>query len=100
MGWKEFLDIAAKAVPVLTFVGGVIGVIAKGWKEYKKIREAQRCQLRSEMLRIYYHNKDQKKIRQYEKQNFICLYDAYRALKGNSFIVDVHDKVMSWETET
>lgn len=96
----DYLEIATKAVPVLTFLGGAVGFVIKVCKEYKKIREAQRCQLRSEMLRIYYHNKDRKKIRQYEKQNFLCLYDAYRALKGNSFIVDVHDKVVSWETET
>lgn len=96
----KYLEIAAYTVPVLTFLGGAVCFAIKVYKEYKKIREAQKCQLRSEMLRIYYHNKDRKKIRQYEKQNFLCLYDAYRALKGNSFIIDVHDKVVSWETET
>lgn len=96
----SFLEIAAKAVPVLTFVGGMIGVAAKVWKEYKKIRDAQKCQLRADMLRIYYHNKDRKKIRQYEKQNFVYSYEAYKALKGNSFIDDVHNDVMSWEMES
>ena len=45
-----------------------------------------RCLLRSEMLRTYYHNKESEKIRQYEYENFIFLYKAYKALKGNSFI--------------
>lgn len=96
----DFLEIASKAIPALTFLGGVIGVGIKVWKEYSKIREAQKCHLRADMLRTYYHNKDRKKIRQYEKQNFVYSYEAYKALKGNSFIDDVHDDVMSWEMET
>lgn len=94
------LEVIAKAVPALTLIGGVLGVLAKAWREYKKIREAQKCQLRAEMLRTYYRNKGQKRIRQYEKQNFVYSYEAYKALKGNSFIDDVHDEVMSWEMDS
>jgi hypothetical protein len=56
-----------------------------------------RCQLRKDMLEIYYHNKDNKKLRQYEKENFIYLYKAYKALKGNSFIDDIYKEVRAWE---
>lgn len=59
-----------------------------------------RCQLRSEMLRIYYHNKRDKKIRQYEKENFVYLYKAYKALKGNSFIDDIYKELRTWEVES
>lgn len=59
-----------------------------------------KCLLRSEMLRTYYHNKNDKKIRQYELENFIYLYKAYKALKGNSFIDKIHKEVMTWEVET
>jgi hypothetical protein len=59
-----------------------------------------KCLLRSEMLRTYYHNKNDKKIRQYELENFIMLYKAYKALKGNSFIDKIHKEVMTWEVET
>lgn len=96
----EVLEVAAKVIPILSLLGGIAGVIAKAWKEYRKIREAQKCQLRADMLRTYYHNKGRKKIRQYEKQNFVYSYEAYKALKGNSFIDDVHDEVMSWEMES
>jgi hypothetical protein len=58
-----------------------------------------KCQLRSEMLRIYYQHKDEKKIRQYELENFIYLYKAYKALHGNSFIDKIYKEVMNeWET--
>ena len=50
------------------------------------------------MLQTYYHNKDTKKIRQYEKENFVLLYEAYKALKGNSFIDTIYAEVMKWET--
>lgn len=96
----EFLTIASKAIPVITFLGGVVGFGIKVWKEYKKIREAMKCDLRADMLRTYYRNKDRKKIRQYEKQNFVYSYEAYKALKGNSFIDDVHNEVATWEMET
>ncbi len=56
-----------------------------------------KCLLRSEMLSTYYHNKDAKKIRQYELENFIMLYKAYKALKGNSFIDKIYKEVMTWE---
>lgn len=56
-----------------------------------------KCQLRSEMLRTYYHNKDRGKIRQYEKENFVYLYKAYKALKGNSFMDDIYQEVRTWE---
>ena len=49
------------------------------------------------MLRIYYRHKDTEKIRQYELENFVFLYKAYKALKGNSFIDKIYKEVMSWE---
>lgn len=56
-----------------------------------------KCLLRTEMLRTYYHNKEKEKIRQFELENFIALYKAYKALKGNTFIDKIHKEVMSWE---
>lgn len=63
----------------------------------KKLVKGQRCQLRSEMLRIYYRNKVSKTIRQYEYENFTLLYEAYKALKGNSFIDKIYGEVKTWE---
>lgn len=56
-----------------------------------------KCQLRSDMLHIYYKYKDVKKIRQYEFENFVYLYKAYKALRGNSFIDKIYKEVMQWE---
>ena len=65
------------------------------------IREGQKCMLRSEMLSIYYEGKDAGgKIRQHEYENFILLYGAYKAMKGNSFIDKIYQEVQKMEVVT
>lgn len=65
-----------------------------------KICNGQKCLMRSDMLSIYYHNREKKTIRQYEYENFIMLYEAYKALKGNSFIDKIKKEVDEWEVVT
>ena len=64
------------------------------------LANGMKCQLRSDMLHTYYSNKDSKKIRQYELENFVYLYKAYKSLKGNSFIDKIYKEVMTWEVIT
>lgn len=78
----------------------LIGVVAPMILTVRKVANGTRCQLRSEMLRIYYHNRESKTIRQYEYENFVMLYEAYKALKGNSFIDRIYDEVKEWEIVT
>ena len=88
---------------VITFIGEItilLGVITPIIIWVRKVAEGTKCQLRSEMLRTYYHNKDDKKIRQFEYENFVFLYEAYKALKGNSFIDKIYEEVQSWEIIT
>ena len=84
-------------VTLITEIGVLLGVITPVIANMKKISEGTRCQLRSEMLRIYYHNREKEIIRQYEYENFVMLYEAYKALKGNSFIDRIYSEVKSWE---
>ncbi|MEZ3420845.1 MAG: hypothetical protein K1V95_02850 [Eubacterium sp.] len=81
-------------------IGIIIGTITPVMIRIKKITNGQKCQLRSDMLRIYYHNCEQKTIRQYEFENFIFLYEAYKALKGNSFIDKIYEEVKEWDVIT
>ena len=75
----------------------LLGVIIPVIMNMRKIANGTKCQLRSEMLRIYYHNREKEKIRQFEYENFVMLYEAYKALKGNSFIDKIYEEVHSWE---
>lgn len=85
---------------LITEIGILLGVIIPVIVLIVKLTNGQKCQLRSEMLRTYYHNKDTRKIRQYEYENFVFLYEAYKALKGNSFIDKIYKEVQTWEIET
>ena len=87
-------------VALIGEIGVLIGVITPVIVLIVKLINGQKCQLRSEMLQIYYHNKDTKKIRQYEYENFVFLYEAYKALKGNSFIDKIYTEVKKWEIVT
>lgn len=85
------------------YIGVIAGVIAAGFKwfyEFQKIKDGVKCQLRSEMLHIYYKNVDLKTVRQFELQNFILLYEAYKALRGNSFVDEINEEVRSWTVIT
>lgn len=62
--------------------------------------KGMRCQLRSDMLHIYYEYKDKKEIRQYELENFIQLHKAYKVLRGNSFVDKIYKEVMTWTVIT
>lgn len=85
---------------IITLVGEVItliGVLVPVFLQIGKIATGTKCQLRSEMLRIYYHHRESGVIRQYEYENFIMLYEAYKALKGNSFIDKIYKEVQTWK---
>ena len=88
---------------IVTLIGEIlflIGVITPVILSVRKIANGTKCQLRSEMLRIYYHHSETKEIRQYEYENFVMLYEAYKALKGNSFIDKIYAEVKTWEIIT
>lgn len=93
MNWEIIITIIAE---VATLVGVLAPVIA----DNRKSKKGQLCLLRSEMLRSYYDNREKQTIRQYEYENFVFLYEAYKARRGNSFIDKIYDEVRSWEIIT
>ena len=93
---KEATALIALLVEIVTLFGAIVPIFGK----MRKLSDGTKCQLRSEMLRIYYHNRESRKIRQYEYENFVFLYEAYKALKGNSFIDKIYSEVKEWEIIT
>ena len=77
----------------------IIKPVRKKAKDSKAEDEGVKCLLRSDMLRAYYSCKDSGKIRQFEFENFIMEYNAYKALDGNSFIDNLHSEVSKWEVK-
>ena len=87
-------------VTLIADIGVLIGIVTPVIIAVIKISNGTKCQLRSEMLRIYYHNAESQEIRQYEYENFVMLYEAYKALKGNSFIDKIYAEVKTWKIIT
>lgn len=90
---KAFTALAAELIAMMGAFTPILLAV-------RKVSNGQRCLLRSDMLSIYYHNREKKVIRQYEYENFVMLYEAYKALKGNSFIDKIYDEVKDWEIVT
>ena len=79
---EHFMTIVEVAGGVATILGliGFIWKIIRDQrtirKEQEKISEGQKCQLRTDMMRTYYKNRDARKLRQYEAENFVKMYQA------------------------
>lgn len=93
---SEITALIALLVELVALIGAIVPIFGK----MRKLSDGTKCQLRSEMLRIYYHNREAREIRQYEYENFVYLYEAYKALKGNSFIDKIYTEVKEWEIIT
>ena len=86
-----------EAAVLVTEICILLGVVLPVIVVVVRISNGVKCQLRSEMLRIYYHNREKRTIRQFEYENFVKLYEAYKALKGNSFIDKIFKEVQEWD---
>lgn len=87
---SSFTTIAAAVVLI-------VRPIRKKAAENQAETEGLKCLLRSDMLRIYYKCLDAKQIRQFEYQNFLQEYQAYKAMGGNSFMEHIKEEVEEWE---
>ena len=95
MGQVNYL--LGNAVMVITELATLVGVIAPMILWIKKLANGNRCQLRHDMLQIYYRYVDSEQIPQYQYENFVQMYEAYKALKGNSFIDKIYKDIQGWE---
>ncbi len=90
----------SEIIALVSEVIALLGVLAGCIVSIGKVMSGTKCLLRSEMLRIYYRHLDSGEIRQYEYENFIYLYEAYKRLKGNSFIDKVYAEVKKFKVIT
>lgn len=85
---------------IITEISIIVGALTPFAVVMICLINGMRCLLRTDMLSIYYHGRETETIRQYELENFVFLYKAYKALKGNSFIDKIYRDVMTWEVIT
>lgn len=94
--FKLVCEIISAVFAIASFISLTVKPIREKLFNQKKSRAGEMCLLRAEMLKIYYRNESSKTIRQFELENFVKLYEAYKALGGNSFIEEVNKHVQTW----
>lgn len=97
----EKLLLVAEIAGAITGIIALVVLLCKPLREWlfglRDIRDGQRCLLRNEMTKIYYRHREERKIRQFEYENFDFLYKAYKRLKGNSFVDHIRKEIEEWE---
>lgn len=93
--------LAAELAGAITGIAACICLLVKPLRNrilgLNDVREGQRCLLRSDILNVYYKYREQKTIRQYEYENVVLLYKAYKALGGNTFVDHIYNEINEWE---
>ena len=98
MGILEILATYAKDIcSIITCVVLLVKPVREQIMGTKEIREGQRCLLRSEIVKIYYRHNEDRQLREYEYRNLVQCYEAYKALKGNSFIDHIYAEMQEWK---
>lgn len=101
MGWKDAFEfciwVCAGVITLANFIVLFVKPVRTKVLGLKAEDDGIKCLLRSEMLKIYYANRDSKEIRQFEYENFCHLYKAYKAKGGNSFIDHIKEEMDEWE---
>lgn len=96
MTLKDIAGIALCVTQIVTCAVLLVKPLREWVMGVGAIREGQRCLLRSQIVRIYYHNLADHTLRQYEYENLEACYKAYKELKGNSFIDHIYGEMQTW----
>lgn len=97
MNWTDIIQWAKDIASLATCAALLIRPVREWIMGTEALREGQRCLLRAEIVRIYYRHKDDRTLREYEFKNMEQCFQAYKTLKGNSFVEKVHDEMKDWD---
>lgn len=92
----ENISYLAEIIRSVTVILTALGALAAVVVVLARVCNGIKCLLRAGMLHTYYKCRESGTVRQYEMENFKMEYAAYKALRGNSFIEDIHDTVCKW----
>ena len=68
-------------------------------KQYKTLEMSAKDVLREKIVCMYNNNKDQRKLRYFERQALIQYHKDYKAMGGNSYIDVIYARMELWDTE-
>lgn len=82
-----------------SLIGSLLALTGKAIVNAKAQREATKSLLRTEMVKAYYKYRTTKKMPHHVKTAWYNNFEAYRKLKGNSFVMDLKKEVDEWDIE-
>lgn len=95
------LQMIAGYASSITCIVALVALLIKPIRERifgaNEVREGQKCLLRSEIVRTYYRNLVERRMRQYEYENLAYCYAAYKQLGGNSFVEHIYHEMQDWD---
>lgn len=97
MDFAEIVQWAKDICSIATCAALLIRPVREWIMGTEAIREGQRCLLRSEIVRIYYRHREEKRLTEFEFKLLEQCHKAYKALKGNSFVDHIHAEMQEWE---
>lgn len=67
--------------------------------QYKALEISAKDVLREKIVCMYENNKDIRKLRHFEKRALDQYYRDYKAMKGNSYIDIIYERMKTWDVE-
>ena len=65
----------------------------------KQMQDITISQLRHSITNIYHTNKKSEKLEDRMKEDLCSLYTSYTSLGGNSYVHEIYDEMMNWESK-
>lgn len=81
---------------ITTALATLFALIGKLFADMAAQRKGTLSLLRAEMTRVYYQYREGKCMPFYVKEAWYSCFEAYTALKGNSFIEDLKREIDEW----
>lgn len=96
----EIIATIAQVATTISAVAAALAILIKPIRQRlfssNRANEGEKCLLRTAILNIYYKGLDKQEIHQYEAENLVKLYEAYKALGGNSFVDCIYEDMRKW----
>lgn len=90
---KEIGGYTSAVMSVLALIALLVKPVRERIFKIDVERDGAKALLRDRIVEIYYKHIDDKKLEQYEYENLSLLYEAYKSLKGNSFIDKIYSEM-------
>lgn len=84
---------------VITEIKGQLQNVDTLVNQYKALEISAKDVLREKIVCMYENNKDVRRLRHFEKRALDQYYKDYKAMKGNSYIDIIYERMKTWDVE-